>query len=165
MLVSFGRRCKLSRMKSFILFALLSTVTLAQSGDVCCVMSKISGDSVDVRATTMSSSDCKSGGKSGDYKICRGQSDPNNVCSSSTMQSMCETCGYHWSGKVCMTEDPVKKAKKELKEEEKKEQGKKTDKSKGGAAKSSDAHPTPKPTTPPETFLPENAEPAPPPVD
>ena len=100
-----------------LLLAIWTNKAFAQS-DVCCVMGKKSGGSAETMATVQSPSECKSGGATGDYKVCAAKSDPNNECSMMGERERCSACGYFWAGKACLAEDPVKKAKEELKKEE-----------------------------------------------
>lgn len=92
---------------------------LAATGDVCCVMSKVSQDSVDTQATQKNPADCKSGGQDGDFKVCTSFADENNLCPDYTKEKQCQACGYFWVGSTCLKEDPVKKAKEQLEKEEK----------------------------------------------
>jgi hypothetical protein len=89
-------------------------------GDVCCILGKVSGDSAETRAVTKSPSDCVTGRTYDGYRVCSAAADPNNLCSTFSGEKQCQSCGFHWAGKVCMPEDPVKKAKESLKEDEKK---------------------------------------------
>ncbi len=82
--------------------------------DVCCVLSKTAGLNVTTMATIRSSDLCRGGTSDGGFKICRGFADPDNLCSTTPLKRQCEMCGNFWSGSECMTEDPVKKAQKEL---------------------------------------------------
>ncbi|HLG19432.1 MAG TPA: hypothetical protein VI895_06410 [Bdellovibrionota bacterium] len=92
--------------------------------DVCCVMAKVVNKGVDTSASVMSPSECSKGKRTDrGFTACTSFADENNTCSTTSEESRCKTCGYFWNGKTCMTEDPVKKAKKELEEEAKKKEG------------------------------------------
>ena len=105
-----------------ILFFTAPNFASAQE-DVCCLLAKKSGEAVETLSTVRSSNDCVAGKTSEDnYQICAAKQDPSNDCPNFGEKERCETCGYHWSGKSCMSEDPVKKAKTLLEEEAKKKQ-------------------------------------------
>src|SRR5580765_8379800 len=105
------------KIESFI--ALFAFSPIAYAADVCCVAAKVSQDSIDTQASAKSEVDCKSWGSDGDFKICSGFPDPNNLCSEVSKEKQCKTCGYFWTGNSCMKEDPVAKAKAELEKEQK----------------------------------------------
>ena len=69
-------------------------------------------------STARSPEECKRGATSEGYKVCSSKRDPNNECPLLGEKERCSACGFFWAGKTCLGEDPVKKAKKELKEEE-----------------------------------------------
>ena len=66
--------------------------------------------------------DCKKGSTYQGKTVCASVADPDNTycAAESTAQDRCGKCGFFWSGKECLTQNPVEKAKKELKEEEEK---------------------------------------------
>lgn len=107
---------------TFLLLLLSPSLTFAQA-DVCCVLQKTSGDSVQTFVWALSSLDCKPGKDYQGAKICTAVADPQNVyCSSqSNGADRCAKCGMFWSGKECLTKDPKDKAKEEIKEEMKKQ--------------------------------------------
>jgi hypothetical protein len=111
-------------MKKLILAFLLLIPTTYAAEDVCCVLKSVSGDSVQTFVWVLSSDVCKAGGTYQGKQMCAAVKDPENTyCGSdSSKQDRCQKCGYFWSGKECLTENPVEKAKKELKEEEKKKE-------------------------------------------
>ena len=103
----------------FVLIVLFSTLSFAEQ-DVCCIFNSKSGDSVQTFNRIVSSSDCKPGGTYQGKSVCASVPDPENTyCSSeSRAPDRCGKCGYFWSGKECLTQNPVDKAKQELKEED-----------------------------------------------
>ncbi|MFH1017874.1 MAG: hypothetical protein V1798_06815 [Pseudomonadota bacterium] len=92
-----------------------------RSQDVCCILSKISGSDVTTMATARSTRSCRAGTTDSGFRICNGFADPNNLCATTPSKKQCGMCGYFWAGSSCVAEDPVKKAKKELKDQEKNE--------------------------------------------
>jgi hypothetical protein len=138
--------------KLFIFLLLLTTYSFAAE-DVCCIFSSKSGDSVQTFARIVSSSDCKGSfqGKS----VCAAVPDPENTyCSSeSSAKERCTSkCGFFWSGKECLTQDPKEKAKKELEDEAKKKA--EADKAKGDATDKPATVKPVQPTTPTPTAKP-----------
>ncbi len=100
------------------LFLFFGTGQAFAQSDICCVMGKKAEGSAETMATVMSPSECKSGGSTSGYTVCQARPDPNNECSLLGEKERCAACGYYWSGQTCLPEDPVKKAKAQLKKEE-----------------------------------------------
>ena len=100
-----------------VLFIFFHSLSAIAQEDVCCVLSKASGNDVSTSAIPMSGLECMPGKTKDEQKICQSKSDPQNTCSLVSEKERCSICGYHWNGKSCMTEDPVKKAKKILEKE------------------------------------------------
>jgi hypothetical protein len=98
---------------AFILF--VTSSAFAQGSDVCCVLGKKSGESAETFATVRAPNECK--GDNG-YIVCASKTDPNNECSMLGDKERCGMCGFFWAGKACLAEDPVQKAKEQLKKEE-----------------------------------------------
>jgi hypothetical protein len=111
-------RTKLLFLRSAFLLSLWSQNALAQLSDVCCVMGKKAGENAETLANVRSPEECKTGSASGDYKVCSAKADPNNECSMMGDKERCQACNFFWAGKTCLIEDPVKKAKQELKKEQ-----------------------------------------------
>lgn len=111
-------------MTKYLLLFLAFTSTAFANEDVCCIFTGTSGDSVQTYARIQSSSDCKAGGTYQGKKICAALPDPDNsYCGGgSSYQDRCGKCGFFWSGKECLIQDPKEKAKKELQEEAKKKE-------------------------------------------
>jgi hypothetical protein len=110
-------RTKLALLFSALIVSTWVGQAFAQS-DVCCIMGKKSGTSADTTANVRSPNDCTSGAKDGGYTVCAARQDPNNECSMLTSKDRCTACGYFWAGGTCLSEDPVKKAKQQLKKED-----------------------------------------------
>lgn len=90
----------------------------ASSADVCCLMAKVVEKKVLTISLPMSPLSCKKGLKAYEsYEVCLPKEDPDNTCPQLTDEIRCKECGYFWNGS-CLTEDPVEKAKEEIKNEE-----------------------------------------------
>lgn len=134
----------------FTLIVSITTLSFAQS-DVCCIFSSTSGDSVQTFSRAISSSDCKNGGSYQGKTVCASVPDPDNTycAADSNAKDRCGRCGFFWSGKECLTQNPVDKAKKELKEEEaKKKESEKKDGTAPADANAPKTGPTSVKTTP-----------------
>ncbi|MFH1262637.1 MAG: hypothetical protein V1495_04220 [Pseudomonadota bacterium] len=109
---------------STVIAVVLTSSAFAQGGDVCCVLGKKIGESASTTAVPRSPSQCVAGTVEDGQTVCLAKSDPNNDCPMLGEKERCSICGFFWAGKDCLSSDPVKKAKEELKkEEEKKKKG------------------------------------------
>lgn len=95
-------------------------IVLSQSGDVCCVKARVSGDGATTSAVAESKATCTPGSVIDGQKICSAIADSQNFCSEMSEKQRCTTCGYFWNGTSCFVEDPVVKAKREIEAEKKK---------------------------------------------
>lgn len=137
----------LSAMKYILIFAALILPSLSNAQDVCCVLGKVKDQSAETQAMVRSASDCVAGKADGEMKVCASFKDETNSCPSLSAEDQCKKCGFHWAGSSCLSEDPVKKAKKELEEKAKKE--KEEAAKKAAASKTATPTPTATPTATP----------------
>lgn len=102
----------------FVLCLFVTSHSVAQ--DVCCILAQKNQDQVVTTSTPASVANCKKGASLVQgYAVCTGMPDPSNKCAEFSAEEKCKACGYFWNG-ACLTEDPVAKAKEELKKEEEK---------------------------------------------
>ncbi len=131
------------RLLTLLAFLFASPPLWAQE-DICCVMGKKSGKSVETIAGPRSNLDCQAGKIDGEFSICSAKPDPTNmVCPNMGAKERCGMCGYHWMDGTCLVEDPVAKAKDAWKKELKSQ--KKAEAAKEAAKKSKPRPPTGKP--------------------
>ncbi|MCB0272134.1 MAG: hypothetical protein KDD46_03875 [Bdellovibrionales bacterium] len=120
---------------SFVLIVcsfIISTTAYAQK-DVCCILSKTSGNQVTTFADYTSDAECKGGTNTTTYmvdkKICAPLPADSTDCSDrgqDAQQKRCKLCGFVWTEEGCVVQDLAKEVEK-LKEEKKKlEEQKKT---------------------------------------
>jgi len=113
---------------SIMLFGSLSFA----DGDVCCVMSKVSGNNVNTFADFKSENDCKKGQSTttntGAKQICSVLSADDPSCSDRSMDAKkkrCSQCGFQWVDDTCVVEnlseksEELEKEKQELEKEKK----------------------------------------------
>ncbi|MEZ4704791.1 MAG: hypothetical protein R3A11_06345 [Bdellovibrionota bacterium] len=103
---------------SFLVIGLLLACeqSMAQYEDVCCILSKENGDTIDTLSQVMSKKECGGGSQSQGYTAKASLSDPNNeICPTITSETMCQKLGYFYKNGQCFKEDPAKKI-KELKQ-------------------------------------------------
>lgn len=104
----------------FVAFLFLVAPPLANAQeDICCVLGKKTDQSAVTMAMVRSIDNCKAGKEYNGYKTCSAKPDPNNDCPMITAKERCQACNFFWAGETCLPEDPVEKAKAELKAEEK----------------------------------------------
>ncbi len=123
--------------KHLLILVLFLVPQFSSAEDVCCVLGKTKDQSAETQAVVRAASECASGQKDGEMKVCASFKDDQNTCPTLSAEDQCKKCGYHWAGSSCLSEDPVAKAKKELEEKAKKE--------KEAAAKAATPTPTPTP--------------------
>ena len=111
---------------SLSLLLLFPAMPAVYGADVCCIMAKTEGEIVETAAMVADELNCEKGKEAGgNFVVCSHFEDPENLCPMTALGEQCAMCGYHWQDTVCMLQDPVEKAKKELKEEAEKEKANK----------------------------------------